>query len=192
MQRDYVRKVKPVAAAKPIQRWPWWLFGFLLGFILAEGIEHASFFLQRTKKVSSTLSSAPAVTQPTTASATTAPPTPTKVATTAPRFDFYTVLPSEGETAAGAMARSRSPETLIYFLEIARFSNYMEADQINTEIRLLGFDSKINTTKNGEKLSYDIRLGPFLSEKSAEKMRQKLAESNIKARVMPQQTTTVD
>ena len=85
------------------------------------------------------------------------------------QYEFYNLLSSQEEDTASQ-----------FFLQIATFTSYIEADQLKAKLLLTGIDDITIAKKTvGEHTSYKVLAGPFESKNEANKVQQQLKESSI-------------
>ncbi len=107
-----------------------------------------------------------------------------------PRFDFYTLLPSQevmpGKKPGVAAPDAPKPVTR-YVLQAGAFKNEAEADQRRAELLLLGMQVKIQpgTGKAGESL-HRVVVGPFEGKDNAEAARKTLHGSGVETLLLKQ------
>jgi cell division protein FtsN len=99
-----------------------------------------------------------------------APKTISKPGSTAPVFDFYTILPQKPNNKAMAE----------YELEIATVKDYAAADRLKAELALLGFIVSITKAHNQE---YQITVGPYDNKDSAANDLATLKQNKISAKL---------
>ncbi|MHA7841205.1 MAG: SPOR domain-containing protein [Gammaproteobacteria bacterium] len=101
--------------------------------------------------------------------------------TTAPRYDFYTLLPENDTQPTTKPTKAVRENTLShshrYFLQVASFSNSKEADSLRAQLILEGLNAHIEKVTAKEKLWYRIVAGPYDTQKKAENI-QRLLQKN--------------
>jgi cell division protein FtsN len=111
----------------------------------------------------------------------------TGVASTKPRFDFYTILPElevalpdpETRPKAGA-AQEGKPEA--YILQAGSFKNFAEADRLKASLNLIGIEAGIQTvTVNNKDTWHRVQIGPYRDVAELNAVRARLKQNNIDA-----------
>ena len=141
------------------------LSGFLLGLLVGLGLSVAvamlvtrnNPFVEKGDVAPSTGGSAPAA--------------PSE----APKYDFYQALP-EGQTS-NLPAAPAAVET--YFLQAGAYGNAAEADQVKARLALLGFEAKILSAQEGEKMLHKVRIGPYKSLDELNTARARLTQGGV-------------
>jgi hypothetical protein len=89
-------------------------------------------------------------------------------------FDFYTIENS-----------SATPKTTTaqYVLQVAAVTDQDDAEHLQSELALLGFDVYIDQTKSRGEILNRINIGPYFSKQAAQDDQQKLAANNIKTKL---------
>lgn len=120
-------------------------------------------------------------------------PTPQKPkAPSKPRFEFYTILAeNEAELLNGkpqsapnlTPSTSQSPaatsaNTALYQIQIGAFKNPHDADRLNAELTLMGYDVSVTTFQRGSETWYRVRLGPYPSLQVAQTVQKQLQAQN--------------
>lgn len=132
---------------------------------------------------------AQAETQPLKESAPKDPPAPVEKPKPAkPRFQFYTVLPEKEVIIPEAEIKARKQEEKqgkappagdMYVLQIGSFKTYGEADRLKAQLAMLGVEAKIEVAQIGTATWNRVKVGPFISIASADKIRYQLRQSNV-------------
>ena len=103
-------------------------------------------------------------------------------------FDFYKLLPSEGEAtdfSREAVDRNSVQNGPIYYIQVAALSNATEADNLKARLAMNGFESRIQSIETPEgKLLHRIRIGPYETENEVEKVKVEMAEFNFDVTVV--------
>jgi cell division protein FtsN len=110
-----------------------------------------------------------------------------RAAPSAPKFDFYTILPEmevsvpEWETSAATNTKTTPVSAAgVYVLQAGSFRRYEEADRVKARLALLGIESEIQRVViNGEDVWHRVRIGPFQDPKALEATRQMLAANGV-------------
>ena len=109
---------------------------------------------------------------------------------TAPRFDFYNILPnkelsiSEWEAEAPVVElQGQAPEDVnsVYILQVGSFKQMKAADQVKAQIAIVGVTADIQRVViNGQDSHYRVRVGPFTDQQKLNEARSRLQQNNIK------------
>jgi cell division protein FtsN len=113
---------------------------------------------------------------------------------TAPKFDFYKILPRGEEPVtekqlkesmrATAKAKPGS-ETDIYFIQTGSFQDPAQADNQKAKLAILGIDSSVEPATLPDKGTwYRVRIGPYTQLEDINRVRQTLAQNGITASVV--------
>jgi cell division protein FtsN len=103
-------------------------------------------------------------------------PNPVVVARPQPQFDFYNILPKERVEIA------KQPEAGVqYALQIASFKKSEDADQLKSQLALLGFDAFTDKIRRGGESVIRVNVGPYFSLDAATADQKRLLTSNIKS-----------
>lgn len=99
-------------------------------------------------------------------------------ANTDQRFDFYKILPGNGETLTPRneppltkpeLSAERPVERI--YLQLGAFQHQDEADNVKAKLALIGFEAKIQSVTLPEKgIVHRVRIGPFDNEEKANKL----------------------
>jgi cell division protein FtsN len=157
------------------------LFGLGLGLIVAVGVY--------LRAPSGTRAPTPAETKAA-AERPTARPTSRPAAATADRaappenrFSFYEILPQyevvvgddNARTSANANAHRRQPETPgSYLLQAGSFSTVAEADRMQANLALLGFESHVQRVTLDDDVFNRVRIGPIVDIDAAKRAQRQL------------------
>ncbi|MDR0577214.1 MAG: SPOR domain-containing protein [Candidatus Accumulibacter sp.] len=118
-----------------------------------------------------------------------------------PRFDFYKILPGNGETASEpgtATAKPSEPKppdagreqnaqnTLRepVFLQTGSFQNADDADNQKARLAMAGIEAAVQQVMLQDKVWYRVRLGPFRRIEEVNALRADLARQGIEANVV--------
>ena len=99
-----------------------------------------------------------------------------------PRFDFYTVLPSQTLDLASDVAPpdlSANAKTDLYVLQAGSFRLQEDADRRRGELALLGLEGTIERTTSDNGAWYRVYLGPFESRSKMAQARSITAQQSI-------------
>jgi cell division protein FtsN len=100
-----------------------------------------------------------------------------------PRFDFYTLLPSQTidvDVDPGEIAKTRtSQSTVFYLLQAGSFKQREDADRRRAELLLLGLEPKVEETNGDNGRWFRVYVGPFESRSRLAKARSLTAAQNI-------------
>jgi cell division protein FtsN len=163
--------------------WVWMLFGLGLGLIVALGV-----YLRVPPTGELTTLSGPV--------ATTAPRAPApRQTTTAPpeenRFEFYEILPQlevvvpESNEPATRPARQRpaaAPGS--YLVQAGSFSAAGDADRLQANLALLGFESHVQRVLIDGAAFNRVRIGPIADLDAAKRAQRRLRDAGIDSLLM--------
>jgi cell division protein FtsN len=100
----------------------------------------------------------------------------------APSFDFYKVLPNESSDALPAPPSDAAARAPKYYLQAGAFQNAADADNLKAQLALLGVETVIQTSDQGERgIFHRVRVGPFQAMDEVNRTRSLLAQNNIAA-----------
>ncbi|MDF0605463.1 SPOR domain-containing protein [Neisseriaceae bacterium TC5R-5] len=119
------------------------------------------------------------------------PATSKKVEKEEPRFDFYKILPGQGEATALPPKANKPAEpstsTLAKktYLQLGAFQNQDEADNLKAKLALLGVEATIQSVNiEGKGLVHRVRTGPYSRAEDMNRARAQLKQENISANVV--------
>ena len=119
-----------------------------------------------------------------------------------PRFDFYKILPGNGEAASEpkpAETKTSEPKqadatkdkdgkdaTLKdpVYLQTGSFQNAADADNQKAKLAMMGVEAAVQQVMLQDKVWYRVRLGPFRKIEQVNAMRAELARQGIPANVV--------
>ena len=121
-----------------------------------------------------------------------------------PRFDFYKILPGNGEATSdpkAAEAKAVDPKVKpekekekektenavlkeAVYLQTGSFQNAGDADNQKARLALLGAEASIQQVMLQEKVWFRVRLGPFKKMDDVNNMRADLARQGIEAKIV--------
>jgi cell division protein FtsN len=83
-----------------------------------------------------------------------------------PRFDFYSILPNEGEPSKGRPAKEPTrPQAEVketFYLQAGAFQSPAEADNMRARLALLGVEASVQSNSSTERGPlHRVRIGPF-------------------------------
>lgn len=112
------------------------------------------------------------------------------VAADKPRFEFYKILPGEGEASPGPVPavvskpESRTGAELLY-LQAGAFQSPADADNLRAKLALMGFEASVQrvTMDNGG-VWHRVRLGPYRNQDEFGPVRNHLLENGIQVAVV--------
>ena len=116
------------------------------------------------------------------------PSTPTPVApeldvAEGPRFDFYTMLPSEemdlSPEIEPAALDDESKATAQYLLQVGSFRREEDADTRRGELALLGLEATVELTQGSNGSWYRVYVGPFPSRSEMARARSLTAQADM-------------
>jgi cell division protein FtsN len=112
-------------------------------------------------------------------------------APSAPRFDFYEILPQfevvvpEVETATRPVARSQAVEEPgSYVLQAGSFSALGDADRLKARIALLGVESRIQRVEIDDDVFHRVRIGPISDLNQLNRVRRQLRDAQVDTMLM--------
>lgn len=190
MARDYKNTPKPRnKKAEPVSGWAWLLTGLAIGLFVALLV-----YLKDRMPDSTGLSfPAPVTDKGRAAESVTQAKNGAKIgeketAAQRPRFDFYNLLPEmevpvdDREVAA---EREREPaEQVTYFLQVASFRHFEEADKLRAQLAFLNLESHIQRvsvtgSNQQEQIWHRVRVGPYTSAREIDKVRSRLRAQSM-------------
>ena len=109
-----------------------------------------------------------------------------KKKSTAPKFDFYTILPEKEVVVPDYEITTRkktekvgNSQTTQYIMQAGSFRNYADADSMKARLALMGIESRIERAKIGNIIWNRIKIGPFSKISSVDRIRSKLRQNKI-------------
>ena len=91
---------------------------------------------------------------------------------TGPRYDFYTLLPEDNNQPTTKKTKTTPSLTLShshhYFLQVASFTTYREADGLRAQLILEGLNPRVEKATAKGKPWYRVMAGPYRSKEKAE------------------------
>lgn len=166
--------------------WVWMLFGLGLGLIVAIGVylvRPATSTTPGTIVQSSEVAALEPRAAPTANVEPTAPPEQN-------RFEFYEILPQlevEVPEGSGRPARTRARPAEVpgsFLLQVGSFSAPADADRLQANLALLGFESHIQRVKIDDAVFNRVRIGPLADAAAAERAQRRLRDAGIDALLM--------
>jgi cell division protein FtsN len=159
------------------------LFGLGLGLIVAIGV-----YLRAPSDTRPSERRVAAATPATAQRPRTAPrasSTVDRAAEAANRFEFYEILPQlevvvpEDEAPAPAGTRPRRPAEApgSYLLQTGSFSAAADADRMQANLALLGFESHVQRVTVDDNVFNRVRIGPIVDLEAAERARSQLRDA---------------
>lgn len=101
--------------------------------------------------------------------------TPKKThANPSPHYDFYTLLPETPTNSPTKEEPKGIPAVKYYFLQVASFATYSEADKLRANLILNGWNVKIEKIDVKNKIWYRVIVGPYPTKTTALKTHTKL------------------
>jgi cell division protein FtsN len=156
------------------------MIGLIFGAVLAVGV--ALWTTGNNPFKSTSTEPAPPAAEPA--------PAPSATPETAPSFDFYKVLPSDTPGDIQRPASSPAPSNPLYYLQAGAFQNAADADNLKAQLALLGIETVIQTRDLGDKgVFHRVRVGPFRALDEINRTRALLAQNNISATLVKEETT---
>ena len=111
-------------------------------------------------------------------------------ASSADRFDFYTVLPGLNEKGgkeakkAEASQPAKIEPSKAAWLQVGAFQNERDADNLKAKLALIGIEARIQTAKIADKgVWHRVRVGPYSSPEALDKARAQLQANGIESSV---------
>lgn len=187
MARDYKNtpKSRDKKKAQPVSGWAWLLTGLAIGLFVALLV------YLKDRMPETTVFSTPA---PVTDKGRPAEPRAEKKAeektesAQRPRFDFYNLLPEmevQVPDQEVAVEREREPaEQVTYYLQVASFRRFEEADKLRAQLAFLNLEShiqRVSVTGSNQQgqIWHRVRVGPFSSARAVDKVRSRLREQSM-------------
>lgn len=184
MAKDYKNRARsnaPRKKKKPIPGWWWLLTGLLIGgfvmFLSDLQTPTNKLSIQTKKPIQQDVRD---VKKTTTANA--KPITES----TAPRFDFYKILPEmevvidereiEERRRQEGTGQSK-PGTFI--IQVGSFRKAQQADSLKAKLALLGIESAVQTVNQSGSIWHRVKSGPYTSFKMVDKIQTRLHHNNI-------------
>lgn len=108
---------------------------------------------------------------------------------TMPTFEFYEILPEKQITPPKPIEKPKEKQssptrTQSYWVQVAAFQNYTDADELKAELALLGFPALIETVTLDTQTWYRVRSGPFRTQEDARAAQQQFQEADIVTQVV--------
>lgn len=195
MARDYKNTAKPKGKTpKPLPGWAWLSTGLAIGLFVALLV-----YLKDHMPLNRDGSGKPLVVEKGRPAEIKKAETDNK-ASQRPRFDFYNLLPEmevlipDQDVAA---EREREPaEQVVYYLQVASFRKFEEADSLRAQLAFMNLESHIqrvtvNGRNDGSNKGFDkgsnneeqtwhrVRVGPFESARAMDKIRSRLRTEDM-------------
>lgn len=202
MARDY-KNTRRKPAKKPTPGWVWMLSGLMIGLLIALLVylsqqpgmsisdKRAKPEVVSAKKTTTETIAKPAEkpvqkAAPKTAKATQKPSQDEVVKDEGLRYEFYTVLPeSEIVIPEQELLKRQSPASKekkhAYILQAGSFRKKPEAESLKARLALLGVESAVEKVVVNGDVWHRIRIGPFVSVRDINSIRNRLLHNNINA-----------
>ena len=107
------------------------------------------------------------------------------------RFEFYDILPQyevkvpDDNAPASASTRRRAPEAPgSYLLQAGSFSTVAEADKMQANLALLGFESHVQRVTLDEDVFNRVRIGPIADIEAAKRTQRQLRTAGYDTMLM--------
>ena len=105
------------------------------------------------------------------------------------QYDFYNVLPKEGDTTKTPPATqpqgSDKPKSDRYYLQAGAFKSAQDADNLKASLALMGVEARIQTIIGSDNTSiHRVRIGPIGSKADAETVQKKLGTSGVSTAII--------
>ncbi|MFZ5509765.1 MAG: SPOR domain-containing protein [Pseudomonadota bacterium] len=108
-----------------------------------------------------------------------------------PRFEFYKILPGEGEAAPAPAPAEQKPEqpakaaAETFYLQAGAFQNPADADNLKAKLALMGLEAAVQQVSMQDKGTWHrVRLGPYRSQEELAPVRNQLQQNGIQASVV--------
>lgn len=103
-----------------------------------------------------------------------------------PRFEFYNMLPNEGETITEQQLKQEAQQPASrdkYFLQAGSFQNASDADNLKAKIAMLGVEATVQAVNVPEKKGtwHRVRVGPFSSMDDLNQVRVSLQQNGVQS-----------
>jgi cell division protein FtsN len=185
MVRDY-KNTGRGKSAKPAPRWVWMGIGLLPGLFIALMVYLSGYTLESAEKVARSPSvNTPAREKADARSVRKMPEATIPEPPSAPRFDFYTILP-EMEVAvpehelADEVAQAPVAQPGSYILQAGSFKSFAEADRLKASLILLGIGATIQTVSIDNKDTWHrVQIGPYQNLSELNRVRERLKQHHI-------------
>jgi cell division protein FtsN len=187
LSRDYKHVKRHTPGGSAFNGWVGLFAGLAIGLTVALGV-HLHY-----------QNLPPAEPQPTAevppASAAAPPEEATLPAASGPDFEFYDMLPTQEVEVPDAVlakaggARSTLPKGDVT-LQAGSFKQLPEAEKLQARLAQYGVDAKIQRFSLEDETWYRVRIGPIATVEELESVRAKLAEAEIEATPVTNQSVT--
>lgn len=112
-----------------------------------------------------------------------------KTNTSAPKFDFYNVLPGESKPANAqptnnSSAPSKDQQPQEYYIQAGAFTDPNLANDMKARVTLLGYEVVVDAKQDNDHVVNRILVGPFYNSKEANEALQKLKDEKIDASIV--------
>ncbi|MGB4811906.1 MAG: SPOR domain-containing protein [Methylophilaceae bacterium] len=202
MSKDYKQASDRPAKKKGSSFLTGLLFGILFGVGASLAVvmylkgDNSPFKMQSSKETNQSLAdkiasdaktqTAPAeVVTPVTPPSTNNPPADTAESKDDNRFDYYDILPKNGEDAKDSIkVKPDAPAavTKTYYLQVGSFQTQEEADNLKAKLALQGFEAIIQTADIADKGTWHrVRVGPFNDLDQISKTKESLMSNGFSA-----------
>ncbi len=104
-----------------------------------------------------------------------------------PTYDFYSVLPEmevvipEDELAERAERQSSGSAAGPHYLQTGSFQTFNDAERMKAQLALIGLSAKIQSAQVNGATWYRVRVGPYDSQREADRVRRQLLDNNFAA-----------
>lgn len=185
MARDYKNTPKPKdKQPQPFPGWAWLLTGLAIGLFVALLV-----YLKDNMPATGSAGKAPVVEKGRPAEPPKAAKQPAESKTgQRPRFDFYNLLPEMEvlipEQEVAAERERESAEQVVYYLQVASFRKFDEADALRAQLAFMNVESHIQRvtvdgSSNQGQTWHRVRVGPFDSAREMDKIRSRLRAESL-------------
>jgi cell division protein FtsN len=186
--KDYKNAAKPKEkTAKAAPGWLWMLAGLSIGLFVALLVYLKDY--QAGDVPPSTPAPVVEKSRPAEPVKKAEKPAAEKEAAQRPRFDFYNLLPEMEvlipEQEIAAEREREAADAVVYYLQVASFKHFEEADRMRAQLALLNIESHIQRVSvNDEQTWHRVRVGPFTSAREMDKIRGRLQAESLEPMVL--------
>ena len=103
------------------------------------------------------------------------------------RFQFYDILPGKSDPKPDAKPATPAPTAQTNsktVLQVGSFQSAKDADNMKASLTLMGLEPAITEAKVNDKQWFRVRLGPFESFETMNKVKSDLAKNGMQAQVI--------
>ena len=183
LRRDYKDVKRHAPGAAPLGTWMAFGSGLAVGLAVALGVY--LHFQNRLAAEPEPDAGAP----PASAQAPEETPVPGDAG---PTYDFYDMLPKQEVEVPESSKRAAAPASMLptgdVTLQAGSFKQPAEADKLQARLAQYGVDSKIQRFSLEDETWYRVRIGPIATVEELDAVRAKLAEAEVEATPVTNQT----